>query len=98
MKSFSNQTPPRGGETETDRQPQSDNPGAKEQQKAWKQVAEYSGLAMSLPIAAVLGFLGGQWIDGQLGTNFMALVGLLLGLTSGFVQLLTKALRDGRNR
>jgi len=75
-------------------------PGSKnrqEDQKSWRQFAEYSGLAMAMPIAAVLGYVIGQWFDKTLGTSFLAVAGLLLGIAAGFVQLVSKAVRDGKS-
>lgn len=66
-------------------------------QRAWRQMAEYSGLAFAMPIATVLGYLGGQWLDRKLGTGFLAFIGLLLGMAAGFVQLVSKFLRDGKS-
>lgn len=79
--------------------PESGTPTSAQQQerKAWRQFAEYSGLAMAMPIAAVLGYFLGQWLDEKLGTQFLGIVGLLLGIASGFVQLVTKALRDAKS-
>ncbi len=88
---------------ETDPEPkvrEEDKPqssGRQAEQKAWRQVAEYSSLAMSLPIGAVLGYFLGQWLDEEFGTRFLAIVGLVLGIASGFVQLVTKALRDAKS-
>lgn len=36
-------------------------------------------------------------VDEKLGTQFLGIVGLLLGIASGFVQLVTKALRDAKS-
>ncbi len=73
------------------------SPEKSNERLAWRQVAEYSGLAMSLPIAAVLGYLFGQYLDGLFGTRFLAVMGLIFGIASGFVQLVTKALRDAKS-
>lgn len=69
----------------------------REEQKAWRQLAEYSSLAVALPIAAVLGYLVGKYLDDRLETGFFAVLGLLLGIAAGFVQLVTKALRDAKS-
>ena len=66
-----------------------------ERAKMWRQVAEYSGLALALPIATVLGFLAGRWLDAALGTSFLSVIGLVLGVAAGFLQLIRKALQDG---
>ena len=66
--------------------------------KGWRLVAEYSGLAVAIPIATVLGYAAGSWLDTQLGTGYWAVVGLILGIISGFYQLIRKALRDAEGR
>lgn len=48
------------------------------------------GLLMVLPI------LGGRWLDGRLQTRVWALVGMVLGLALGFLQLAAIA-KGGRN-
>lgn len=60
----------------------------------WRQFAEYSGLAIAMPIATVLGYAFGRWLDATLSTSFLWLVGLLLGIASGFTQLVRKAMKD----
>lgn len=67
-----------------------------ENAKVWRQFAEYSGMAVALPIATVIGYAGGRWLDSALGTSFLWIVGLLLGIAAGFVQLVRKALSDTR--
>lgn len=68
-----------------------------DRQRAMRQVAEYSSLALSLPIAAVLGYLLGDWLDGKFGTGFLGVTGLILGVASGFMQLISKVTRDGKS-
>jgi F0F1-type ATP synthase assembly protein I len=60
----------------------------------WRQFAEYSGLAIAMPIATVLGYAFGRWLDATLSTSFLWLVGLLFGIASGFTQLVRKAMKD----
>jgi ATP synthase protein I len=59
-----------------------------------------SGVGLTLVISTVLGFWGGYVLDGWLGTKpWLMLVGLLLGIASGFINLFraTGMLgRDGR--
>jgi hypothetical protein len=52
---------------------------------------------MSMPIAAVLGYLAGNYLDGLWGTRFLGVVGLVFGIASGFAQLVSKALRDAKS-
>ncbi|MCW5964327.1 MAG: AtpZ/AtpI family protein [Bryobacterales bacterium] len=87
------QADPSKPDQETDSEPSAQQG----ERKAWRQFAEYSGLAMAMPIAAVLGYFLGEWLDEKLGTQFLGIVGLVLGIASGFVQLVTKALRDAKS-
>ncbi|MCU0226624.1 MAG: AtpZ/AtpI family protein [Bryobacterales bacterium] len=77
--------------------PSGSGSGKRDEQRAWRQAAEYSGLAMSMPIAAVLGYLAGNYLDGLWGTRFLGVVGLVFGIASGFAQLVSKALRDAKS-
>ncbi|MCC6265504.1 MAG: AtpZ/AtpI family protein [Bryobacterales bacterium] len=65
-----------------------------ERAQVWRQFAEYSGLAIAMPVATVIGFVAGRWLDGAVGTSFFWLIGLLLGIAAGFLQLIRKAVRD----
>ena len=43
---------------------------------------------MELAVSTVVGLLGGRWLDQKLSTEpFLTIVGLLLGVTAGFVSL-----------
>ncbi len=68
-------------------------PGA-EKAAVWRQFADYSGLAIAMPLATVLGYAAGRWVDSAIGTSFFWLIGLLLGIAAGFLQLIRKAVRD----
>jgi F0F1-type ATP synthase assembly protein I len=63
-----------------------DNPP--EKQNVWVQVARYSQLAFVLPAATVVGWLIGQALDRWLHTTWLSLVGLILGIVAGFVELI----------
>ena len=53
----------------------------------WVQIARYSQLAFTLPAATVVGWLIGEGLDLWLHTHWLYLVGLLLGIAAGFVEL-----------
>jgi ATP synthase protein I len=55
---------------------------------AWVQVARYSEIAFIFPAATVVGWLAGVGLDRWLGTHWLYLVGLILGILAGFVQLI----------
>lgn len=56
-------------------------------------------LGLVIAFSAVIGWQGGSWVDARLGfTSLGSIIGLLLGLLSGFVvayRLLVKAFADG---
>ena len=64
----------------------------------WVQVGEYTSLAFMLPAATLIGYAIGYLLDRALGTTFLKIVFLLLGIAAGFVQLIRQVLRDTRNR
>ena len=51
-------------------------------------VAEYSQLAFIFPAATVVGWLIGVALDHWLHTSWLYLVGLILGIIAGFVELI----------
>jgi len=53
----------------------------------WLQLAGYSQLAIILPAATVAGWLLGLALDHWLHTTWLYLVGLILGIAAGFVEL-----------
>ena len=64
----------------------------------WVQVGEYTSLAFMLPAATLIGYAIGYLLDRALGTTFLKIVFLLLGIAAGFVQLIRQVLRDTSNR
>jgi F0F1-type ATP synthase assembly protein I len=66
--------------------PDSANP---DQKKSFLlQVARYSQLAFTLPAATLVGWLIGAALDHWLHTKWLYLVGLLLGIAGGFIELI----------
>jgi F0F1-type ATP synthase assembly protein I len=61
---------------------------------ATQQVGEYTSLAFLMPAATFVGYAIGYVLDKAFGTHFLYLVFLILGIASGFVQLLRSLLRD----
>lgn len=51
-------------------------------------LANYSQLAFIFPAATVVGWLIGAALDHWLHTTWLYLVGLILGIIAGFVQLI----------
>jgi len=54
----------------------------------WLQLASYSELAIIFPAATVAGWLLGLALDHWLHTTWLYLVGLILGIAAGFVELI----------
>jgi F0F1-type ATP synthase assembly protein I len=52
------------------------------------QLANYSQLAFIFPAATVVGWLIGAALDRWLHTSWFYLVGLILGIIAGFVELI----------
>jgi F0F1-type ATP synthase assembly protein I len=62
-----------------------DSPGKK---SMLVQLANYSQLAFIFPAATVVGWLIGLGLDHWLHTTWLYLVGLILGIIAGFVELI----------
>jgi hypothetical protein len=61
---------------------------------------EWVSRIAAVALMMVLPGLGGQWLDGRLGTKFVALLGFALGVTSGiaYLVMITKPQhRDSRS-
>ncbi len=63
----------------------------------WVLVGEYTSLAFMLPATTLVGFVIGYLLDRALGTSFLRVVFLILGIVSGFVQLIRQVQRDSRD-
>jgi F0F1-type ATP synthase assembly protein I len=57
-------------------------------------VGEYTQLAFILPAATVVGWIIGYLLDQALGTHFLYLVFLLIGIAAGFLQIIRKVTKD----
>jgi len=69
-------------------------PGEKKDGEAWRQVARYTALAIMLPVFTAIGYAIGYTLDKAFGTSYLKIVCLLLGIASGFVQLIRDLNRD----
>jgi F0F1-type ATP synthase assembly protein I len=61
-----------------------EKPGKK---SIWVTAGEYSALAFILPSCVFVGYLIGGWLDRMLGTTYLDIVFLLLGIVGGFLQI-----------
>ena len=71
-----------------------DDPG--DRKSTWVQLANYSQLAFIFPAATIAGWLIGAGLDRWLHTNWLYLVGLILGIVAGFVELIRTAMADSK--
>jgi len=60
----------------------------------WVQMANYGELAIVFPAATVIGWLLGVALDRWLHTTWIYIVGLLVGIAAGFVELIRTALKN----
>ncbi len=58
---------------------------------AWVQMANYAQLAIVFPAATLIGWLIGSAFDRWLHTDWLYIVGLILGIIAGFVELIRTA-------
>ena len=56
--------------------------------------ARYTSIAMTLPAATFVGYAMGYALDLWLHTTYLKIVFLILGILSGFVQLVRQLLSD----
>ena len=54
----------------------------------------YTAIATTLPASTFAGYLIGHWLDRWLGTGYLTMVFLILGIVGGFVQLIRGLTRD----
>jgi F0F1-type ATP synthase assembly protein I len=70
-------------------------PGPERKEKSFMmRFGEYSQLAFILPSMIVAGWLIGGLLDRWLGTTYLYLVFLLLGIAGGLIQVIRFAQRD----
>lgn len=57
-------------------------------QSTWQLIGQLSTIGMSFVFAIVLGFGGGFWLDGVLGTKpWLSFVGFFFGLAAGVLNV-----------
>ena len=59
--------------------------------------AEYSYLALVLPVSTFVGYLIGHYLDKVFGTEWLTILFLILGTVGGFVELIRQIRRDSKN-
>jgi len=63
----------------------------------WEMAGRYTALAMLLPAATFVGYAIGYVLDRWLGTKWIYLPCLLVGIAAGFVELVRELLKDTRD-
>ena len=67
-------------------------------QGAWKALGELSSIGLVLVVSTIIGLVGGYYADRLLGTSpGLLLVGLVLGIAAGFVNLFRSVTRADRD-
>lgn len=74
--------------------PISGDDGRDPKKNPWVQVGRYSQLALMLPAGTVGGWLLGSALDRWLQTSWISVVGLLLGIAAGMIELIRTLMRD----
>ena len=59
--------------------------------------AEYTGLALVLPVSTFVGYGIGYYLDKAFGTTWLQIVFLILGSVAGFVALIRRIMRDSND-
>jgi F0F1-type ATP synthase assembly protein I len=68
----------------------------KSEKKSWVEAEKYIQLAMTLPAATVIGWLLGLLLDDWIGTHWIRIAGLFVGIAAGFVQLIRVAIASSK--
>lgn len=71
-----------------------EKPAPDQKKSPWVQVGRYSQLALMLPAGTAGGWLLGSALDRWLHTSWINVVGLLLGIAAGMIELIRTVLRD----
>ena len=66
----------------------------RQDKRMWAQIGAYAQLAFVFPIATVVGWLIGIGLDRWLHTTWLYIVGLVLGIAAGFVELVKTATKN----
>lgn len=72
-------------------------PQEPQKKNLYVQMANYAQLAVVFPAATVIGWLIGSAFDRWLHTSWLYIVGLVLGIIAGFVELIRTAMKDNQS-
>jgi F0F1-type ATP synthase assembly protein I len=70
----------------------------KSEKKSWAEAEKYIQLGVTLPAATVIGWFLGSLLDDWLGTHWIHLAGLFVGIAAGFVQLIRVGIAESRKQ
>lgn len=59
--------------------------------------AEYTGLALVLPLSTFAGYAIGYYLDKAFGTSWLQILFLILGSVAGFVGLIRQIMKDSKD-
>jgi hypothetical protein len=59
--------------------------------------ARYSQMAFVIPAAVVIGYYGGRWLDGRMGTHWISTAGVILGACAGLFNVVATLMKDPGN-
>jgi len=78
--------------------PTSDNqpPTTKPKTNIWVQAGRFTQLAFVLPAATVVGWLIGAALDRWLHTSWLQVLGLIVGIAAGLIDLIRTALANSK--
>jgi ATP synthase protein I len=65
--------------------------------RSYVQAEKMMQIALVLPSAVVIGWLGGAWLGGRLHQSWMTIAGILFGCVSGLVYLIQQAMAIEKN-
>ncbi len=60
-------------------------------------VARYSEMAFTIPAGVVVGYFGGEWLDGRFGTHSLYVIGVVVGAAAGLFQVVRQLTKDSGN-
>jgi hypothetical protein len=63
----------------------------------FKQYGRYGSVGIELILSMILGYLGGRWLDGRLGTHWITWLGAAVGVYAGFRTLFVTARKMQRD-
>lgn len=69
---------------------------ARKDENSLAMVGRYLSLAMMIPIATLVGYVMGYFLDKAFGTTFLKIVFLLFGIAAGFLDLFRELNKDSK--